>query len=196
MSIVLLHQSTVTAAHLGRVVKRAWVPTLTETRETLDKLASIVTNEREKGFAEGKAKGEAEAKQIWNQKLISLAAEVAADQKILRAQSASLAVEIVRKIAPTLGAAQLVPALTEAIARDLVPGNKIEIYVHPEALIETRARLAALDTPIDVIGDEKAELFQCRIETAHGRIDGSLSVQLDMLDATFAASAKMEQATA
>jgi type III secretion protein L len=193
VSIVLLHQSNVTAAHRGRVVKRAWVPTLTETKDTLDQLARIVAIERESGFAEGKAKGEAEAKLIWDQKLISLAADVAKEQNILRAKSAALAVEIVRKLAPTLGAAQLVPALTECIARDLVPGNKIEIYVHPEALIETRARVAGLDTPIDVIGDEQAELFQCRIETAHGRIDGSLNIQLDALDATFAANAKMEQ---
>ncbi len=188
MTLVLLHEGDIKAAHNGRVVKKAWVPAVRETQATLDQLHDMVAHEREAGFAEGKAAGEAEAHMIWNQKIMALTSEAAAAHRHLRTQSSELAIEIVRKLAPSLGAAQLVPALAERLAQELVPTGKIDIYVHPDALAETRMRLASLDTPIEVWPDEQASLFECRIETTEGRIDGSLHVQLDALENAFAAN--------
>ncbi len=185
MTLILLHEGDIKAAHIGRIVKKAWLPAVQETQATLNQLHSMVAREREAGFAEGKATGEAEARLVWNEKIMTLTAGTLAAQTQLRAKSSALAIEIVRKLAPSLTIAHLVPALVEKIAQELVPSGKIDVYVHPDALIETRMRLAGLDTPIEVWPDEHADHFQCRIETTEGRIDGSLHVQLDALESAF-----------
>jgi flagellar biosynthesis/type III secretory pathway protein FliH len=186
MTLVLLHHTHITAAHKGRVVKSSWVPIIKETQDALDQLAAIVADEKASGFAQGKAQGEVEAKRILVQKLAALEQGAADERQALRDRSASLAIEIVRKLAPSLGSASLVPALAKQMASGLVPDSKIKLYVHPDALTETRMHIAPLDMHIEVVADVDANEFLCRIETSQGQIDGSLDVQLDALSQAFA----------
>jgi flagellar biosynthesis/type III secretory pathway protein FliH len=188
MGLVILHNSRITAAHKGRVIKAAWVPVVKETQAALDQLAAIVADEKAAGFAEGKAKGEAEAKQIVTQKLVALEQKFKTHSQTLRTQSASLAVEIVRKIAPSLGISNLVPALAEQIVATLTLDSKIKIYVHPNALIETRMKFIPLDMHVEVISDADSDEFSCRIETSLGVIDGGLETQLEVLRQAFVMS--------
>ena len=112
-----------------------------------------------------------------------------AEREALRARAIDNALDIVRRIARTLGEAETLAALALEAAHELLPCAAIVVQVHPERLERVRDRLAesrrgadeaasaeggegraALppEVTLHVEAEASLEPGQCRLRAAHG----------------------------
>jgi len=139
------------------------------------------------GFAEGHAEGTAKAAREVAQTLAEVHAALQGERARLRAAAAALALDIVRRIAAGLAADELLAALAEQAARDLLPEEPIGVRVVPEAVGAVRRRLWPLGAQIEVQGDPDLGAEDCVLDTPSGRTHAGLEVQLKALETVFAA---------
>ncbi|NRF67256.1 hypothetical protein HLB44_09700 [Aquincola sp. S2] len=179
------------------VLRAAEVPLLQHAlalRDTLerrrDEQVQAITDAIETGRAEGHAAGLAEGRRAAAQELadalVRVAGETQAERTRQRADTAALALQVVRKLLGAFADDAVLLALAATAAAELLPGALPALVVHPQQADALRARLA------DAAQGEGAPLFEvradpqcapdgCRLETEHGSVDVALEAQLARL---------------
>lgn len=199
MSFLLWQRDQPAAIGSTRVVFRASeVPLLadahalcerlnTEHAAAADRIATAANVAREAAYAKGYAEGREEGRDSIAETLTALHQKVSRERETLRANVASLALEVVRKIAGALDAGGVIAALAANAARDLVPAAALTLLVHASRVDAVRAHLAAIapDLHCDVRGDANVAIDACCLATEHGSIDASLGAQLDRIAAAW-----------
>ena len=141
------------------------------------------------GFAQGHAEGAAAAARETAQVLASVHAALQVERDRLRASAGALALDIVRRIAAGLAPDEVLAALAEQAARDLLPEEPIRVRVAPEAAGAVTRRLWTIDARIEVAADADVTAGECVLDTPSGRTHAGLETQLRALEAVFAVPA-------
>lgn len=139
------------------------------------------------GFAQGHATGLAKAARETAETLAGVHNALQAERARLRASSATLALDIVRRIAAGLAPEEVLAALAEQAARDLLPEEPIGVRVAPGAVGAVSRRLWPIGARIEVQGDPDLREGDCVLDTPSGRTHAGLEVQLGALETVFAA---------
>jgi len=139
------------------------------------------------GFAQGHAAGLAKAARETAETLAGVHNALQAERTRLRASSAALALDIVRRIAAGLAPEEVLAALAEQAARDLLPEEPIGVRVAPGAVGAVSRRLWPIGARIEVQGDPDLPEGDCVLDTPSGRTHAGLEVQLGALETVFAA---------
>ena len=178
------------------VLRAAEVPLLQHAlalRDTLERrrdeqvqaITDAIADGRAEGLAAGLAEGRRAAAQEVAETLQRLATESHAERERLRADTAALALQVVRKLLGQFADDELLLALAATAAAELLPGTPPALVLHPQQADAVRARLAAAGgegmAPFTVREDASCALGACRLETEHGSVDVSLDVQLARL---------------
>ncbi len=105
-------------------------------------------------------------------------------------QVSDLALAVVERVAPALGADAVVPALV-ARAIDAARGELVvRVRVHPDGRDAARAALDSHvpdgDVPVAVAGDDSLDAYTCVLETAAGTVRAGWDNQLEAIRAAFA----------
>lgn len=105
----------------------------------------------------------------------------------VRASSAELAVEIVRKIAGDGDQVAWMIAQAEQAAQDLIDEPGVKLRVNPARVDDVKRRLqqCASSRLQLVVADERLAVSECVLETSQGQIDVSLETQLTSIIALF-----------
>ena len=109
-----------------------------------------------------------------------------AERDRLRGQAATLALEIVRRIAVDLGPDATVAALAERAVRDLLPEEPIRVRVAAERVGAVSARLWPIHGRVEVAAEPGLDPDECLIDTPSGHVRAGLAVQLAALEKAFA----------
>lgn len=178
----------------GRVIPSdAWLP-LTRVQELVDQanravqaLDAELEAERAAARAQGLAEGRSDALDQFAAATAAL--HVAREQlaERMRGQITELAVAVVERIAPALGADRLVPMLVGEAVRQLAFEPNLVVRVHPDVAEATRERLSGDGlglggTPtMEVVATPEFGEFDCVIETDGGVVRAGLREQLDQV---------------
>jgi len=178
------------------VLRAAEVPLLQHAlalRDTLERrrdeqvlaIAEAIADGRAQGHAAGLAEGRRAAALDVAETLARLAAEAEAERARLRSATATLALQVVRKLLGHFADDELLLALAATAAADLLPGATPVLVVHPRQADALRARLGAAagegGAAFTVREDPLCAVDACRLETEHGSVDVSLDAQLERL---------------
>lgn len=149
---------------------------------------------RAAGHAQGLEEGRRAASDDVADTLNGLAAAAARQHEATHAQVAALALEVVRKLLGRFAAPELLLALADTAAREMLPAQTWVLSVHPDRIDGVRAQLSAFAAepanealPFELRADPTCDLEACRIETELGSVDASLSAQLKRLAQAWAA---------
>lgn len=135
----------------------------------------------EAGYADGHREGlEAGAGDIRSE-LFRLAMRDGEERRARRAEIATLALEVVRRIAGEVGDAAFVAGLADRATAALVPDTVATVRVAPAQVAQVTARLAAR-TGIVVEGDATLAADDCVVETALGHTHAGLETQLAQIE--------------
>lgn len=156
------------------------VVTLEAHRETVARAA------RAEGFEAGRTEGLERAAARTAEMLAEIHRVLAAERDRLRGQAATLALEIVRRIAVDLGPDATVAALAERAVRDLLPEEPIRVRVAAERVGTVSARLWPIHGRVEVAAEPGLDPDECLIETPSGHVRAGLAVQLAALEKAFA----------
>lgn len=203
MNAAVLDAKRYRLALAGTIVPAAEWQTASEAQALIDRANAALAEahaaaqeERRSAHAQGFAQGHQAALDSFAQALQSLIDARAALTAALHARAAQLAIAVVERIAPTLGAQQLLPALVEEAAQQLIGEPALFVRVHPDVADAVRARIAALGKgaapAVDILGDPALAAFDCVIETQGGVVRAGLREQLDLVG-TILAAALQEQ---
>jgi flagellar assembly protein FliH len=172
------------------ILRREDVARLTEAAEIVAGLEAHRQAAREaataEGFTQGHAEGAAKAARETAETLSSVHTALQAERARLRASSATLALDIVRRIAAGLAPDEVLAALAEQAARDLLPEEPIGVRVAPDAVGAVSRRLWPIGARIEVHGDPDLPVGDCVLDTPSGRTHAGLDVQLKALETVFA----------
>lgn len=178
----------------GRVIPAAaWLP-LTRAQELVDQANQAVraldgeleaerANARAQGLAEGRRDG------LEQFAAATAALHIAREQlaERMRGQITELAVAVVERIAPALGADKLVPVLVDEAVRQLAFEPNLVVRVHPDVAEATRQRLAGDGLGLggmpttEIVATPEFGEFDCVIETEGGVVRAGLREQLDQV---------------
>lgn len=156
----------------------------------LDGLLTRESDRIDQATEQARAAGEAAGRE---QGLAAAAKEVADqlqgfDQKHrkavddMRAETTSLALEIVRRIAADVAPADWLAAQAARASEELLEHAPLVLRVHPDQASSVRDALQAKSSAFDdVVADDTLAIDACTIESRVGRVDASLSSQLQRL---------------
>ncbi|MGB3723652.1 MAG: FliH/SctL family protein [Pacificimonas sp.] len=113
-----------------------------------------------------------------------------------RQQAETLAVAIVRQIAPGFAEDRLVAALAKRAIDSLESDRPVEVHVHPDAAEAVQRRLADQAGRLTIVADEALSPRDCLVIGPHGRVDAGLEAQLAALETAFAERAEEAAADA
>lgn len=182
MSYLLLHAGRLTTLLAeDPIVPARDVGALVDTTQLLETAERIRSEEaeqgRNEGHAQGLAEGRATAEAELRAELFRLAVRDAGERQKLREDVATLAIEVVRRIAGALGPETVVAALAERAVAELVPDTVATMRVAPANVDAVSERLAKLPG-IRVSPDAELGADDCIVETALGRVHAGLETQL------------------
>lgn len=166
-------------------------------RHEAQRIAAVLETARAEGQAQGLEEGRLAARDEVAATLQQLAQAAAQEGERLRRDTGVLALQVVRKLLGRLAADEVLAALAETAAAEVVPAQPLVLAVHPDQAEAVRARLAArgVQAPeIEVRGDAACAPDGCRLETEHGCIDASLEAQLARLEQAWAPRTTEEDA--
>jgi type III secretion system HrpE/YscL family protein len=182
------------------VLKASEVPLLADANRLCERIEQLRDDEvryvvaageeaRTAGHAAGYEEGRRQARDELAAAMIALAQETERERERLRGEVAALALEVVRKVVGRVDADDVLVALAQTAARDMLPMQSMALIVHPDRCDAVRDRLgratgAAHDNAgvrFDVRGDAACTPDTCLIETEHGSVDASLEAQLERL---------------
>ncbi|MGN6526991.1 MAG: FliH/SctL family protein [Burkholderiaceae bacterium] len=159
------------------------------------RLAVASDRARDAGYAEGFAAGRAAAREQLAQAQLELELAAQRDRSILRRQTeasvATLALEVVRKLAGEIDAGELVAALARQAVRQLLDDEPVTLVVHPAMAERVRAQADAQDAQdahgpaVAVQEDPTLAPLDCRLVTRSGTTLAGLDVQLRRLAAAW-----------
>jgi type III secretion protein L len=202
MSYVLWHRDGQARIASARVVLRAAeVPRLTDAialREALERLHAQ-TDARATAAADaaraaahdaGLAEGRRLAGEALAERLAELSRAAEQERERVRNDLGALALQVVRKLLGHFADDDVLLALADRAAADVLPERPLALVVHPDRFDGVRERLerSAAESPLHRCGvraDPLCEVDACRLETAHGGIDASLDAQLARLEAAW-----------
>lgn len=171
----------------------AWLP-LSRAQELVEQANRAVQQldgeleaERSAARAQGLAEGRRDALDQFAAATAALhtAREQLAER--MRSQITELAVAVVERIAPSLGADKLVPVLVGEAVRQLAFEPNLVVRVHPDVAEATKRRLANEGLglggmpPTEVVATPEFGEFDCVIETEGGVVRAGLREQLDQV---------------
>ena len=144
----------------------------------------ILETARQRGFEEGRKEGVANCSERLAQVEADAARYISAlDDKIVR-----LAVGIVRKIAPRLGAQAIVAELAEQALKEVRAEHFLIARVHPDRHASVVRQLEEFKQAypmvefVDVLPDPQLDLFACVLESEAGVVRADLEVQLEAIE--------------
>ena len=155
------------------------------------RLAVAADTARDAGYAEGLAAGRRAAAEEVAAQQAALAVAAQRERLALRQQAQAsvsmLALEVVRKLAGELDAAELVAALAREAVRQLVDDEPVTLIVHPAAVERVRERAAAATHGLAISVQEDAALAptDCRLVTRSGTTHAGLHTQLRRLESAW-----------
>lgn len=141
------------------------------------------------GFEQGQQAATQASSNAIAQELLKLQQAYNAEIEMMRSNCATLAVDIVRKIAGQVRPAEWLSAEARTAAQELVQQDKLVLRVHSSQLDDVQSSLSESSehTFLRVVADEAVAPNACSIETQFGRVDVDLDTQikhiLDLLDA-------------
>ncbi|MEM9058008.1 MAG: FliH/SctL family protein [Pseudomonadota bacterium] len=105
-------------------------------------------------------------------------------------QVAELALAVAAKIAPTLGADAVVPALVARAIDAARAENVLRLRVHPATRDAVCAALAQMTlpnpgAPLDVVNDDELDTYSCVLETSAGTVRAGWQNQLEAVRHAF-----------
>jgi type III secretion protein L len=157
-----------------------------QANEAVARLDAQLQGERERARESGRAQGRDAALAEFAASLSALrdARDRLGEQ--MRAQLGELAVGVVERIAPALGAERLVSTLVAEAVRQLAFEPSLIVRVHPAIADAIRGHLAqeGLGTgaaPIEIVATPELGEFDCVIETEGGVVRAGLREQLDQV---------------
>ncbi|UVO50035.1 FliH/SctL family protein [Sphingomonas sp. SUN019] len=136
---------------------------------------------REEGFAAGHAEGRAAGEASIRDELLRLAQEDAVRAEAQRADLAKLALEVVRRIAGTIGAPDMIAGIAAQAAAQVAPETAATVRVHPTVVVRVTERLAGLRY-IAVEADDTLAPDDCVVATPLGRTHAGLDTQIAQLE--------------
>lgn len=136
---------------------------------------------RAEGFAAGHAEGRAAGEASIRDELLRLAQDDAVRAETQRADLAKLALEVVRRIAGTIGAPEMIAGIAAQAAAQVAPETAATVRVHPAAVVRVTERLATL-RHISVEADETLAPDDCVVATPLGRTHAGLDTQIAQLE--------------
>ena len=157
-------------------------------RAEAQRIAAALETARAEGEAQGLEQGRHAAREELSAALMALGQSAEAGRARLRRDTGALALQVVRKLLGRFAPDELLAALAETAAAEVVPAQPLVLLVHPDRADAVRARLAARDMPsaIEVRADAACAPDGCRLDTEHGSIDASLEGQLARLEQAWA----------
>jgi type III secretion system HrpE/YscL family protein len=202
MSFLLWQRDRKVGIASPRLVLRAVeVPLLADASRLCDRIEQLRDDEvrfvaaageeaRALGRAAGYEEGRREARDEIAATLVALNEAAGRERARLRGDVAALALQVVRKMVGQVDADDVLVALAQTAARDMIPTQTMTLVVHPQRCEAVRDRLAGATgaaandgagVRFDVRGDLACAPDTCLIETEHGSVDASLEVQLARL---------------
>lgn len=136
---------------------------------------------RAEGFAAGHVEGRAAGEVSIREELLRLAQEDAVRAGAQRADLAKLALEVVRRIAGTIGAPDVIAGIAAQAAAHVAPETAATVRVHSDAVVATTRRLAGL-RHITVEADDTLAPDDCVLATPLGRMHAGLDTQIAQLE--------------
>lgn len=172
-----LRQDTVTACEALR-------------QDTLTACEDERRRARNAGYADGSAAGWRAATDEIDASLQAVHAQLHAERVRHDDEVGAVAIAIVRHIAESLAAEQVVAALIgsalERRRRHADADTAFGVRVHPVVASSLRDRLlAASSTALTIVADENVAPLDVLIQTRYSRIDAGLNAQLDAIAARF-----------
>ena len=140
---------------------------------------------REKGFKEGLKRGRHFARIKTSRALLALESERRQLHTIQQKNSATLAIDIVRKIGLTEPTPDCLLALAVKSSEELKANEKAILCVHPDQMDDVTSRLKNvkdIDWLWRVEADDTLEPDDCQLKTAHGVLRIGLESQLRMIE--------------
>ncbi len=144
----------------------------------------ILEAARERGFEEGRKEGVANC----SERLAQVEAQAAQYVRSLDEKVVRLAVDIVRKIAPRLGAQAIVAELADQALKEVRVERFLIARVHPDRHASVVRQLEAFKQAyptidfVDVLTDPQLDPFACVLESEAGVVRADLNVQLDAIE--------------
>jgi len=200
MSFLLWQREAGVAIASARLVLRAdEVPALRDAQQLRDDLDSLRREQHARvqaacsaahaeGLAAGLQEGRAQARDEIAATLAALATTAAQHEARRRADVATLALQVARKLLGEIDDAQRLAALAREASREMLPAPRLTLRVHPQRAEAVRAqlqRMAARDNEsvpaYEVLADDGCALDDCRIDSELGSADASLDRQLARL---------------
>jgi flagellar biosynthesis/type III secretory pathway protein FliH len=189
-----------------RVLRAAEVPLLADAQALRDRIQALhdeqslrveaaCTEARAAGRAQGLEEGRHAAREDVAATLNELATAAAHHQEELRHQVAALALQVVRKLMGRFAIPELLVALADTAAREMLPAQTWVLAVHPDRVDAVREQLSTIATsddpafatlPFELRSDATCGLDACRIETEFGSVEAALEAQLKRLAAAWA----------
>jgi flagellar biosynthesis/type III secretory pathway protein FliH len=200
--VALFVTEDVNVATARRVLPAAELRALADGRELLAalqasreadgvRLAVAGDKARDAGYAEGLAAGRRAAREEFAKEQAELAVAAQRERMALRQQAeasvAMLALEVVRKVAGELDAAELIAAIARQAVRQLVDDEPVTLVVHPSAVERVRERTEGSAQGLEISVQEDAALapLDCRLVTRSGSAVAGLEIQLRRLESAW-----------
>ena len=156
---------------------------------------AAIDKARREGYAAGFAAGEVASRGQLAQAQLHLAEASQRERRLLRQQTeatvATLALEVVRKMAGELDAADVVAALAKTAVQQLIEDEPVTLVVHPRLASRVRERCLRGHGSdgrwpvVEVQEDETLKPFDCRLVTRAGTTLAGLDAQLRRLEAVW-----------
>jgi len=143
---------------------------------------------REAARAEGFAQGRREADAQCAERLAEIEIEAARYLGALDDKLARLVMQVIRRIAPRVGARQVVPDLVEEALKEVRAERFLVIRVHPDCCEAVKQRLQEIKQAYpmfdlaDVHADPEIDAFACSLESEAGVVRADLEVQLAAIE--------------
>jgi type III secretion protein L len=161
---------------------------LAAARAEAERIRAAAEHERAEAQRQGREAGRADGLA----ELAALAAAARAAEEKRQEEARPVAVTLATKMAERIvgRAVDLAPEVMAdiadaALASCRVRGGEVKLRLHPDDLAAASARreaLAARAPAIAFVADETVGRYGCVVETAHGRVDARLDVQLAALE--------------
>ena len=138
------------------------------------------------GYEKGKQRAKEECRQAMEQATIELHKVYQSDVLAQREACATLAVDIVRKIAGQVAPADWLFAEASTAAGELIDQTGLTLRVHANHFESVSKRVAGDKLFDRVVADETIASDACRIDTCYGTIEVDLETQIDRVLSLFA----------
>lgn len=196
LSVALLDLPRLELAVAGDVVPpRAWaelaqsLPLVDEARRVLDESLRVAQQRERQAYEQGVESG----RRMFAAAIVALDQQRAEERRRQAESLVPLAVAVVRKLAPRLGAGALVPELAASAVAAAQAAHWMVVRVHPSLAEAVAAQLGGprggAPVTLRVEGDPSLGEFDCEVDTDLGQALGSFEVQLQAIESALRATA-------